>query len=125
MQATLKQINTLIENVGFENTVFLLIALGLSALVYFLLRLQAKSQVKIEMVLRESQEKIDLATEHGKECERDRQSLRLELQSTKTRNEQLDNYNKQAHKELIEAKTRHNAVVESFNDTLKMLIDKV
>jgi uncharacterized protein (DUF3084 family) len=125
MQATLKQINTLVENVGFENTVFLLIALGLSALVYFLLRLQAKSQVKIEMVLRESQEKIDLATEHGKECERDRESLRLELQSTKTRNEQLDNYNKQAHKELIEAKTRHNAVVESFNDTLKMLIDKV
>jgi uncharacterized protein (DUF3084 family) len=125
MQAILKQINTLVENVGFENTVFLLIALGLSALVYFLLRLQAKSQVKIEMVLRESQEKIDLATEHGKECERDRQSLRLELQSTKTRNEQLDNYNKQAHKELIEAKTRHNAVVESFNDTLKMLIDKV
>jgi uncharacterized protein (DUF3084 family) len=125
MQTTLKQINALVENVGFENTVFLLIALGLSALVYFLLRLQAKSQVKIEMVLRESQEKIDLATEHGKECERDRQSLRLELQSTKTRNEQLDNYNKQAHKELIEAKTRHNAVVESFNDTLKMLIDKV
>ena len=125
MQTTLKQINALVENVGFENTVFLLIALGLSALVYFLLRLQTKSQVKIEMVLRESQEKIDLATEHGKECERDRQSLRLELQSTKTRNEQLDNYNKQAHKELIEAKTQHNAVVESFNDTLKMLIDKV
>lgn len=125
MQSILKQINTLVENVGFENTVFLLIALGLSALVYFLLRLQAKSQVKIEMVLRESQEKIDLATEHGKECERDRENLRLELQSTKTRNEQLDNYNKQAHKELIEAKTRHNAVVESFNDTLKMLIDKV
>ena len=89
MQTTLKQINALVENVGFENTVFLLIALGLSALVYFLLRLQTKSQVKIEMVLRESQEKIDLATEHGKECERDRQSLRLELQSTKTRNEQL------------------------------------
>jgi uncharacterized protein (DUF3084 family) len=114
MQSFLKELNTLIENVGFENAVFLLISIGLSALCYFLLRLQAKSQ-----------DKIDLILDDAEECKSDRESLRLELQQTKTRNEELDQYNKEARKELLETKASHNAVVESFNDSLKLLIDKL
>lgn len=114
MQGILREINALIQNIGFENTIFLLVCIGLCALCYFLLKLQSKSQ-----------EKIDIVLEDAKECKADREQLRMELHETKVRNEELDRYGKDARKELSETRASHKAVVKSFNDSLKLLIDKL
>ena len=115
MQGVLKELNNLIENVGgFENTVFLLVSVGLALLIYFLLRHISKNQEKVETILKDSEE-----------CKNDREALRLELQQTKIRNEQLDKYNKEARQELSQSKNSLDTVVNTFNDTIKMLIDKV
>jgi uncharacterized protein YoxC len=114
MEKILIQINKLIENVGFENSIFLLFALGMVFLCYYLIKMQSKSQGKLDLIAKDAEE-----------CKSDREALRLELQQTKIRNEQLNKYNKEARRELSQSKASLDTVVNTFNDTIKMLIDKV